>query len=75
MEELHVPVTPSKVLHLRNLPDTVTEKEVFMFGSQFGLVTNILLLRAKNQAFLEMSDSATATNMLSHYSTNPATIR
>lgn len=75
MEELHVPVTPSKVLHLRNLPDTVTEKEVVMFGLQFGAVTNILLLRSKNQAFLEMGDSAVAATMLSYYSTNPATIR
>ena len=73
MEE--IPVQVSKVLHIRNLPDAVTENDLIFFGRAFGMVTNVLLLRAKNQAFLEMGDSTTAANMLAYYSTNPATIR
>ncbi|XP_064386761.1 polypyrimidine tract-binding protein 2-like [Halichondria panicea] len=73
MEEVLLGV--SKVLHIRNLPDNVSERDLIAFGLQFGSVTNVLLLRAKNQAFLEMVDSNTAAAMLSYYSNNPATIR
>ena len=68
-------VAPSKVLHLRNLPDSVTEKEVVLLGLPFGRVVNVLLLRQKNQAFLEMGDAASASAMVSYYSSVPATIR
>lgn len=68
-------VQPSKVIHLRNLPDNVTEKEVMMLGVPFGSVVNILLLRSKNQAFLEMADASNAATMLTYYTTVPATIR
>ncbi len=69
------PLGMSKVLHIRNLPDNVTEREIVAFGLQFGSVTNVLLLRSKNQAFIEMSDSNTASAMLNFCTTNPATIR
>ena len=68
-------VQPSKVIHLRNLPENVTEKEVMMLGMPFGSVVNILLLRSKNQAFLEMADASNAATMLTYYATVPATIR
>lgn len=68
-------VQPSKVIHLRNLPDNVTDKEVMMLGVPFGTVVNILLLRSKNQAFLEMADASNAAAMLTYYSTVPATVR
>ena len=69
------PVPPSKVIHLRNLPDSVTDKEVMMLGLPFGRVVNILLLRSKNQAFIEMADASNAASMLTYYATVPATIR
>ena len=53
-------VEPSKVLHVRNLPDGVTEKEVVLLGVPFGRVVNVLLLKQKNQAFLEMGDTTTS---------------
>ena len=68
-------IAPSKVLHLRNLPDSVTEKEVVLLGLPFGRVVNVLLLRQKNQAFLEMGDAASASAMVTYYSSVPATIR
>ena len=43
---------PSKVLHLRNLPESVRENEVAGLALPFGRVANILLLRQKNQALL-----------------------
>lgn len=74
MEEVG-PIGVSKVLHIRNLPDNVSEREMIAFGLQYGTVTNVLLLRAKNQAFIEMSDSTTAAAMLNFCASNPATIR
>ncbi|MEE6495742.1 hypothetical protein FKM82_002136 [Ascaphus truei] len=60
---------PSRVLHIRKLPGEVTETEVIALGLPFGKVTNILMLKGKNQAFLEMaSEEATATMV--HYYTS-----
>lgn len=39
----------SRVLHIRKLPADVTEAEVIALGQPFGDVTNLLLLKAKNQ--------------------------
>lgn len=40
---------PSRVLHIRKLPGEVTETEVIALGLPFGKVTNILMLKGKNQ--------------------------
>lgn len=40
---------PSRVLHIRKLPNEVTETEVIALGLPFGKVTNILMLKGKNQ--------------------------
>lgn len=40
---------PSKVLHIRKLPNEVSETEVIALGLPFGKVTNILMLKGKNQ--------------------------
>ena len=39
----------SRVLHVRKLPGDVTEPEVISLGLPFGSVTNLLMLKAKNQ--------------------------
>lgn len=44
-------------------------------GVQFGRVTNVLVLKGKNQAFLEMADEGTATTMVTYFTTNPPTVR
>lgn len=66
---------PSKVLHLRNLPESVRENEVAGLALPFGRVANILLLRQKNQALLEMDDIATATALVTYYNQLPASLR
>lgn len=40
---------PSRVLHIRKLPNEVSETEVIALGLPFGKVTNILMLKGKNQ--------------------------
>lgn len=66
---------PSRVVHIRNIPSLVNEAEIIQLGIPFGTVTNVLVLKGKNQAFLEMSDLATASRMVEYFSTTPAQIR
>lgn len=68
-------VVASRVLHVRNLHPEVTDKEVWMLGTPFGQVTKVLLLRQKNQAFIEMADIGAATALVEYYNTMPVQIR
>ncbi|KAL1006690.1 hypothetical protein UPYG_G00075460 [Umbra pygmaea] len=60
---------PSRVLHIRKLPNETTETEVIALGLPFGKVTNILTLKGKNQAFLELGTEEAAITMVNYYST------
>merc|ERR1712018_324722 len=44
-------------------------------GLQFGRVTNILLMKTKSQAFLELSDIECSKTMINYYHYCPATVR
>ncbi|XP_073499338.1 polypyrimidine tract-binding protein 2 isoform X2 [Phyllobates terribilis] len=57
----------SRVLHIRKLPGEVTETEVIALGLPFGKVTNILMLKGKNQAFLELATEEAAATMVNYY--------
>ena len=48
--------TRSKVLHIRNIQNDVTEDEIIALGYPFGKVTNVLILIGKEQAFIELDD-------------------
>ncbi|XP_069486727.1 polypyrimidine tract-binding protein 3 isoform X3 [Ambystoma mexicanum] len=61
------PCSPSRVLHLRKIPNDVTEAEVVSLGLPFGKVTNILMLKGKSQAFLEMASEEAAVTMVNYY--------
>ncbi|NWW44383.1 PTBP3 protein, partial [Pedionomus torquatus] len=61
------PCPPSRVLHLRQIPSGVSEAEVISLGLPFGKVTNFLMLKGKNQAFLEMASEEAAVNMVNYY--------
>lgn len=43
------PCDPSRVLHIRKVPIEVSEAEVVSLGVPFGKVTNLLMLKGKNQ--------------------------
>uniref|UniRef100_A0AAZ3R1M5 RRM domain-containing protein n=1 Tax=Oncorhynchus tshawytscha TaxID=74940 RepID=A0AAZ3R1M5_ONCTS len=60
---------PSRVLHIRKLPNETSESEVIALGLPFGKVTNILTLKGKNQAFLELGTEEAAITMINYYST------
>uniref|UniRef100_A0A4W3HM75 Polypyrimidine tract-binding protein 1 n=1 Tax=Callorhinchus milii TaxID=7868 RepID=A0A4W3HM75_CALMI len=59
--------SPSRVLHIRKLPSEVMETEVIALGLPFGKVTNILMLKGKNQAFLELASEEAAVTMVNYY--------
>ncbi|XP_075342167.1 polypyrimidine tract-binding protein 1b isoform X2 [Odontesthes bonariensis] len=67
--DIRGPSVPSRVIHIRRLPNDITETEVISLGLPFGDVTNLLMLKAKNQAFLEMNSEEVAQNMVGYYST------
>uniref|UniRef100_A0A1A9W619 RRM domain-containing protein n=1 Tax=Glossina brevipalpis TaxID=37001 RepID=A0A1A9W619_9MUSC len=66
---------PSKVIHLRNIPNESSDADVIALGVPFGRVNNVLVLKGKNQAFLEMTDEVAATSMVSCYTVNPPQMR
>ncbi|NXE60810.1 PTBP3 protein, partial [Calcarius ornatus] len=65
------PCSPSRVLHIRQIPNGVTGAEVVSLGLPFGKVTNLLMLGGKGQAFLEMASVDAAVSMVNYYT--PAT--
>ncbi|RWS16415.1 polypyrimidine tract-binding protein 1-like protein [Dinothrombium tinctorium] len=77
LQQQQVPSTPSRVVHIRNIPLEATENDIIAIGHAFGKVTNVLLLKGKNQAFLEFSDVVFAQTMVSYWQTacNPPTIK
>uniref|UniRef100_A0A3Q2DGS7 Polypyrimidine tract binding protein 1 n=1 Tax=Cyprinodon variegatus TaxID=28743 RepID=A0A3Q2DGS7_CYPVA len=73
--DIRGPTQPSRVIHIRKLPGDITEAEVISLGLPFGDVTNLLMLKAKNQAFLEMNSEEAAQNMVGYYSTVMPVVR
>ncbi|XP_052556783.1 polypyrimidine tract-binding protein 3 isoform X2 [Tympanuchus pallidicinctus] len=65
---VRLPCMPSRVLHLRQIPDNATEADVISLGLPFGKVTNVLILRGKSQAFLEMASEENAISMVNYCS-------
>ncbi|NXK67250.1 PTBP3 protein, partial [Sylvietta virens] len=61
------PCSPSRVLHIRRIPSGVSGAEVVALGLPFGKVTNLLMLRGKDQAFLEMASVDAAVSMVNYY--------
>ncbi|NXK96456.1 PTBP1 protein, partial [Formicarius rufipectus] len=66
---------PSRVIHVRKLPSDVTEAEVISLGLPFGKVTNLLMLKGKNQAFIEMNTEEAANTMVNYYTTIAPVLR
>ncbi|NXK11557.1 PTBP3 protein, partial [Herpetotheres cachinnans] len=61
------PCSPSRVIHLRQIPNDATEEEIISLGLPFGKVTNILILNGKSQALLEMGSEEAAVTMMNYY--------
>lgn len=59
--------SPSRVVHIRNVPLEASENDVLTIGTAFGKITNVLLLRGKGQAFIEFADSYSAQSMVNYW--------
>lgn len=66
---------PSKVLHVRNVGHEISENDLLKLVQQFGSVTKLVMLRAKNQALLQMHDVSAAIYAIQYYSTVQPTVR
>ncbi|XP_005155995.1 polypyrimidine tract-binding protein 1b isoform X1 [Danio rerio] len=73
--DIRSPAVPSRVIHVRKLPNDINEAEVIALGLPFGKVTNLLMLKGKNQAFLEMNSEEAAQTMVTYYSSVTPVIR
>uniref|UniRef100_A0A8C8LXE1 Polypyrimidine tract-binding protein 1 n=1 Tax=Oncorhynchus tshawytscha TaxID=74940 RepID=A0A8C8LXE1_ONCTS len=73
--DIRGPGIPSRVIHVRKLPNDINEAEVISLGLPFGKVTNLLMLKGKNQAFIEMNTEDAAQTMVSYYSSVTPVIR
>uniref|UniRef100_A0A8D0F663 RRM domain-containing protein n=1 Tax=Strix occidentalis caurina TaxID=311401 RepID=A0A8D0F663_STROC len=58
---------PSRVLHLYQVPADATAEEIISLGLPFGKVTNILMLKERSQALLEMDSEEAAVNIVAYY--------
>ncbi|XP_078087353.1 matrin-3-like isoform X2 [Mustelus asterias] len=62
----------SRVVHISNLPSVgYTDSEIVCLGIPFGKVTNYLLMRVKNQVFLEMETHQIAMAMIEKFKKIP----
>jgi hypothetical protein len=61
---------PSKVLHIRHLPEECTEMDIRAMSAPFGYVRQVLFLSQKQQAFVEFSTIEEAAMMLATCQTN-----
>lgn len=59
--------SPTRVVHIRNVPTDATENDVISIGLPFGRINNALLLKGKNQAFLEFVDIFSAQAMVNYW--------
>lgn len=58
---------PSKVLHFRNVGQDVTQSDITTVGTMFGEVSQVIMLRNKNQALLQMADLNAAIHLHQFY--------
>ncbi|KAL4190214.1 hypothetical protein AMTRI_Chr07g74640 [Amborella trichopoda] len=66
---------PSKVIHVRNVGHEISENDLLQLVQPFGVVDKRVMLRAKNQALLQMHDIPSAVNALQYYTNVQPSVR
>lgn len=66
---------PSKVIHVRNVGHEISENDLLQLFQPFGVIAKLVMLRAKNQALVQMQDVASAINVLQFYANVQPSIR
>lgn len=62
---------PTRVLYVRNIPDSVTDSELIQYCSPFGRVTGTLILKEKGHGFIEFDDIESAAAACAYFQQNP----
>ncbi|RHN51079.1 putative nucleotide-binding alpha-beta plait domain-containing protein [Medicago truncatula] len=65
----------SKVIHVRNVGHEISENDLLQLFQPFGVVTKLVMLRAKNQALVQMQDVASADSAIQFYINSQPSIR
>eukprot|EP00456_Euglypha_rotunda_P038905 TRINITY_DN2991_c0_g1_i1.p1 TRINITY_DN2991_c0_g1~~TRINITY_DN2991_c0_g1_i1.p1 ORF type:complete len:188 (+),score=6.15 TRINITY_DN2991_c0_g1_i1:23-565(+) len=68
-------VQESKVIHVKGIPSDCTETELYSLVSAHGTPVRCLIVGPKRQAFVELDSIASATKLLTHYSSTTAFLR
>ncbi|GAB4845168.1 hypothetical protein Ancab_038573 [Ancistrocladus abbreviatus] len=66
---------PSKVIHVRNVGHEISENDLLQLFQPFGVITKLVMLRAKNQALVQMQDIPSAIGVLQFYANVQPSIR
>ncbi|KAL2894475.1 Polypyrimidine tract-binding protein-like protein 3 [Bienertia sinuspersici] len=66
---------PSKVIHVRNVGHEISENDLLQLFQPFGVITKLVMLRAKNQALVQMQDVPSAVSVLQYYTNTQPSIR
>lgn len=66
---------PSKVIHVRNVGLEISENDLLQLFQPFGVISKLVMLRAKNQALIQMQDIPTAIAVLQYYGNVQPSIR
>ncbi|KAL9243707.1 hypothetical protein vseg_017563 [Gypsophila vaccaria] len=66
---------PSKVIHVRNVGHEISENDLMQLFQPFGVITKLVMLRAKNQALVQMQDVPAAMSVLQYFTNVQPSIR
>ncbi|XP_076901449.1 polypyrimidine tract-binding protein homolog 3-like [Bidens hawaiensis] len=66
---------PSKVIHVRNVGHEISEPDLPQLFQPFGVINKLVMLRAKNQALLQMQDVPSAVSAMQFYANVQPSIR
>ncbi|CAL5185409.1 unnamed protein product [Lathyrus oleraceus] len=66
---------PSKVIHVRNVGHEISENDLLQLFQPFGVITKLVMLRAKNQALLQMQEIPAAVSAIQFYENAQPSIR
>ena len=62
---------PTKVLYVRNIPESVPDSELVQYCSPFGRVTSTLILKEKGHGFIEFETVEAASDACNYFLANP----
>jgi len=62
---------PTKVLYVRNIPDSVSDSEIIQYCSPFGRVTSTLLLKEKGHGFIEFETVESSNAACTYFQQHP----